>query len=96
MLWVDNLVVPEQARNRFTAGVFINFLLDARNGAALSNYTRFATPNRAAVPLVDSALTADPAIFPPPEVRARLEILRDLGPAARGYDAVWTRVMAGR
>jgi spermidine/putrescine transport system substrate-binding protein len=96
LLWTDNLVIPVGARNRYTAEVFVNFLLDARNGAALSNYTRFATPNRAALPLVDSALTADPAIYPPPDVRARLEILRDLGADARLYDAVWTRVMAGR
>jgi spermidine/putrescine transport system substrate-binding protein len=96
LLWTDNLVIPVGARNRYTAEVFVNFLLDAGNGATLSNYTRFATPNRAAFPLVDSGLTADPAIYPPPEVRARLEILRDLGADARLYDAVWTRVMAGR
>lgn len=95
-LWIDNLVIPVEARSRYTAEVFVNFLLDPGNGAALSNYTRFATPNRAAVPLVDSALTTDPALYPPAEVRARLEILRDLGADARRYDAVWTRVMAGR
>jgi len=50
----------------------------------------------AALNVARSALTADPAIYPPPEVRARLEILRDLGADARLYDAVWTRVMAGR
>jgi spermidine/putrescine transport system substrate-binding protein len=71
-------------------------VLDAEHGAALSNYTRFATPNHAALPMVDSALRNDPAIFPAAEVRARLEILRDLGAEARLYDAVWTRVMAGR
>jgi spermidine/putrescine transport system substrate-binding protein len=96
LLWVDNLTVPSGARSRYTAHVFINFLLDAANGAALSNHTRFATPNRASVPLVDSTLTGDPAIYPAADVRARLEILRDLGPGARAYDAVWTRVMAGR
>jgi spermidine/putrescine transport system substrate-binding protein len=95
-IWTDNMVVPVRARSRYTAGVFINFVLDARNGADLTNYTRFASPNRAALPYVDSALTADPAVFPPPAARARLEVLRDLGAATRLYDAVWTRVMAGR
>ena len=96
MFWTDNMVIPVRARSRYTAEVFINFVLDAEHGAALSNYTRFATPNHAALPMVDSALRNDPAIFPAAEVRARLEILRDLGAEARLYDAVWTRVMAGR
>jgi spermidine/putrescine transport system substrate-binding protein len=96
LLWIDNLVIPVRARSRYTAEVFVNFLLDGQNGATLSNYTRFATPNRTALPLVDTTLTADPAIYPPPAIRARLEILRDLGADARLYDAVWTRVMAGR
>jgi spermidine/putrescine transport system substrate-binding protein len=95
-IWTDNMVVPVRARSRYTAEVFINFVLDARNGATLTNYTRFASPNRAALPYVDSALTADPAVFPPPAARGQLEVLRDLGAATRLYDAVWTRVLAGR
>lgn len=94
-LWTDNMVIPVRAPSRYTAEVFINFVLDAHQGAALANYTRFATPNAAALPYVDSVLVADPAVYPPPDVRRRLTVLRDLGPAARLYDAVWTRVMAG-
>jgi spermidine/putrescine transport system substrate-binding protein len=94
-IWTDNMVIPVRARSRYTAHVFINFVLDARNGAELTNYTRFASPNRAALPYVEAALTADPAVFPPPGARARLEALRDLGAATRLYDALWTRVMAG-
>ena len=39
---------------------FINYILDAKVGAALTNYTYYNTPNEAAVPMLDEALTELP------------------------------------
>lgn len=96
ILWTDNLAVPARAPAYYTAQVFINFLLDARIGARLSNFTRYASPNRAAWPYLDEALRRDPAVYPPDYVLQRLEVLRDVGPARVLYDRIWTRLRAAR
>jgi len=36
----------------------------------------------------------DPVVFPPEEVRSRLEYLKDLGPDIVLYDQIWTEVKA--
>jgi spermidine/putrescine transport system substrate-binding protein len=52
-IWMDNLAIPVDAPNPYTAEIFINYLLDAEIGAQLSNYTYYFTPNLAAEPLLD-------------------------------------------
>lgn len=93
-IWVDNLAIPARAPHRELAEDFINFLLDARIGARISNFTQFATPNRAAREFIRPEDLRNPAIYPPPEMMARLEFLRDLGGRTRLYDQVWTQVKA--
>jgi spermidine/putrescine transport system substrate-binding protein len=94
ILWTDNLAVPKGAPHRYAAAVFINFLLDAEVGARLSNFTRYASPNAAALPKIDPALRADRSIYPDSATMARLQILRDVGPARALYDRIWTRLRA--
>lgn len=96
ILWTDNLAVPARAPGRYTAEIFINFLLDPGIGARLSNYTRYASPNAAAMPFIDEALRADRAVYPDSAVLERLEVLRDVGPARALYDRIWTRLRAGQ
>ena len=48
-----------------TAQAFINFLLDAENGAALTNWNFYASPNAAAEEFIDAEILEDPAIYPP-------------------------------
>lgn len=93
-IWVDNLAIPARAPHRELAEDFIDFLLDARIGARISNFTQFATPNRAAREFIRAEDLRNPAIYPPPEMMARLEFLQDLGGRARLHDQVWTQVKA--
>ncbi len=93
-IWLDNLAVLAKAPHRDLAERFINFLLDAKVGAQLSNFTQFATPNKAARPFLKPEALKNPAIYPPPEVMARLEFLEDLGANTRLYDEVWTQIKA--
>lgn len=95
IVWTDNLAIPRGAPNRLLAEVFINFILDAEVGARLSRFTFYATPNAAALPLVDPELLADRSIYPEPAVLEKLEFLRELGPAREVYDRIWTRLRAG-
>ena len=43
-----------------------------------------------------AGIRANPAIFPPPVVLARTELIEDLGEATALYDRLWTEVKASR
>ena len=73
--WVDHMAVPVTSRRPCSAHSFIDFILEPRNGAEAANYSKVATPNLAALQYVLPELAANPSVYPPPEVRDRLELL---------------------
>jgi spermidine/putrescine transport system substrate-binding protein len=91
-IWLDNLAVLARAPHRDLAEQFINFLLDGAVGARISNFTQFGTPNKAARPFIRPADLRNPAIYPSPEMMAKLEFLEDLGARTRLYDEIWTYI----
>ena len=93
-IWTDALVVLKRGPSQDLAYRFIDFLLRPENAAELAAYTRYATPVAQAIPLLPEEMRQDPIVFPPEEVRARLEYLKDLGPEIALYDRVWTEVKA--
>jgi len=52
-LWIDNMAVPANAEHPCTAFTFMNYLLDAENGATLTNWNYYGSPNEAALPMID-------------------------------------------
>jgi spermidine/putrescine transport system substrate-binding protein len=92
IIWVDNLAVPAKAPHRDAAEKFINFILDAKIGAQLSNFNQYATPNKAAKEFVAPEDLKNPAIYPAPEMMAKLQFVNDLGDQNRMYDEIWTQV----
>lgn len=91
-IWQDNLAVLAKAPHKDLAEKFVNYVLDGPVGARISNFTQFATPNKAARPFLNPDDLKNPAIYPPPEVMAKLEFLEDVGANARLYDEVWTQI----
>jgi spermidine/putrescine-binding protein len=89
--WVDTIAILADAPHPCTAHTFINFILDAENGAALTNWTYYASPNAAAEEFIVEDILEDPAIYPPEEVLAELEFLRDTGDAEILYNDLFTR-----
>jgi spermidine/putrescine-binding protein len=62
--WVDTIAIPFDAPHPCSAHTFINWLLTAEHGAALTNWNYYSTPNEAALDLLDEDLVAfltDPA-----------------------------------
>jgi spermidine/putrescine transport system substrate-binding protein len=75
--WVDNMAIPFDAPHPCTAHAFINFLLDAENGAALSNWNYYPSPNAAAEEFIDPEVRDDPRVYPPDT--SKLEFIADTG-----------------
>jgi spermidine/putrescine transport system substrate-binding protein len=94
-IWVDNLAVTRSAPNSELAHAFINYILDAKVGAQLSNYNQYATPNKASMEFISAEDRANTAIYPTAEMMSKLDFSKDLGADSRIYDALWTAVKAG-
>jgi spermidine/putrescine-binding protein len=77
--WVDTMAIPTSAEHPCTAQTFINFMLDAENGAELTNYNYYASPNEAAEEFIYPEILEDPSIYPLPETMEILEFFEDLG-----------------
>ncbi|HVR79087.1 MAG TPA: spermidine/putrescine ABC transporter substrate-binding protein [Acidimicrobiia bacterium] len=75
-LWIDNMAIPANAEHPCTALTFINFLLDAQNGAALTNYNYYGSPNEAALEFVEPEVVE---FYDDTEAAANLEVIEDTG-----------------
>jgi spermidine/putrescine transport system substrate-binding protein len=91
-IWLDSLVILANAPNKALAEKFLDFCLDPEIAARISNFTQFSTPNLAARAKIQPALLNNSAIYPPPDVMAKLEFLSDLGANLRLYDEIWTQI----
>ncbi len=91
----DCLCIPRGAPRPDNAHRFINFMLDAKNGAEISNTIMYPTPNAAALALMPDSYRNNTAIFPPPEAMARCEYARFEGlKRSQLYDETLTRIFA--
>lgn len=76
ILWMDNIAIPEISENKYTAEVFINFLLDAEISKKITDYSPGSNPNAAARELMDSEELDNPAAYPDiPEKAVYFEVL---------------------
>lgn len=80
-LWTDNMAITANAEHPCTAHTFINYIMDAENGAQLTNWTYYASPNEAAEEFILEEILEDPAIYPDDETFALLEAIEDTGDA---------------
>lgn len=94
IIWVDVMLIPAKAPNTQAAHQFINYIMDPKVGAQLSNFNRYATPNKMSLPMITPADRKNPAIYPSPQVMKTLEYLVDVGQHTRLYDEAWTSVKA--
>jgi spermidine/putrescine transport system substrate-binding protein len=69
----DCLCIPKGAPRPDNAHRFINFILDAQNGAEIYNTIKYPTPNAAALALMPASYRDNPVIFPSPQVMASCE-----------------------
>jgi putrescine transport system substrate-binding protein len=96
IVWFDLLAIPADAPNPDNAHALIDYLLRPEVAARITNHTYFANGNRASFALQDEAISGDPAIYPPPEVMARL--FPNPVKAAdyvRARNRLWTQIKTG-
>ncbi|NNF53171.1 MAG: spermidine/putrescine ABC transporter substrate-binding protein [Acidimicrobiales bacterium] len=90
--WIDNMAIPFDAPHPCTAHTFINWLLDGEQGAALSNWNYYGTPNSASIDLLDEELNAfltDPTVLTGGQ--ETLESIIDTGDFETNYADAFSR-----
>lgn len=94
--WYDMMYIPADAPHPDNAYLFIDFMLRPENAARASNFIGYANGNRSATPLVDPAITSDPAIYPDAETMQRLESTVVHPPKLeRRRSRTWTKIKTG-
>jgi spermidine/putrescine transport system substrate-binding protein len=93
-IWQDNMAVPVNAPNPYTAMVFMNYTQYPDIAAQDAAYVGYATPNAAAKQFIDPDTLADPGIYPSAEVAKHLQWIEDVGDALGLYDRIWTEFKA--
>jgi len=93
---VDDLVIPEGATEIALAHAFINFLHNPEVAAENTAFLKYLCPNKDAYPLLGEELRTNPGIFMAPELRARSEIIADLGDSLALYIKVWDEIKAAK
>lgn len=91
VLALDSMVLHSSGPRPDLAHRFINFMLDGKNSAALTNLIGSGNPNRDALQYIEPDIARNPAIFPVSV--ARLEMLRDLDRHQRRVlSRLWTEI----
>ena len=92
LLWNDTLVIPANRSNKFTAELFLNFLMRADINAIVVNENIFPTPNEAAYEFIDPEILKNPLIYPPNKDLVNAELILPLSTQGQQlYDEIWER-----
>jgi len=93
VLALDSMVLHKSGPRPGLALRFMDFMLEGRNSAELTNLIGSGNPNLDALHYIKPEIAQDPAIFPDAQHLARLEMLRDLDRNQRRIlSRMWTRV----
>ena len=96
LMWFDMMAIPADAPNPDAAHKFINFILDAENMAAASNYVYFANGNLASQEFLVEDVIGDTAIYPDEETLKTLYTPIPLDPKTqRTVTRLWTKLKSG-
>ncbi|WP_407314318.1 polyamine ABC transporter substrate-binding protein [Pseudomonas sp. nanlin1] len=96
-LWFDMLAIPRDAKNVKEAHAFINYLLDPKVIAQVSDAVGYANPNPKAGALMDQAVFTDESVYPPQAVLDKLYVNAELPPKVqRLMTRSWTTIKSGK
>jgi spermidine/putrescine transport system substrate-binding protein len=95
VLALDNMVIHKSAPRPDLAHQFINFMLDGKNSAELTNLIGSGSPNAEAMKTIKPDIAKNTAIFPDKATLAKLEMLKDLDSKKRRLrNKIWTEIRA--
>ena len=95
-MWFDQMAIPVDAPNPEGAHAFLNFIMDAQNMAAASNYVYYANGNLASQDFLAEDVIGDPAIYPDEAAMANTFTTTPYAPKVqRVVTRLWTKIKSG-
>ena len=96
LMWFDQMAIPVDAPNPEGAHMFLNFIMDAQNMAAASNYVYYANGNKASQEFLVEDVIGDTAIYPDAAALEKLYTTTPFPPREqRSLTRLWTKVKSG-
>ena len=96
MIWFDMMAIPVDAPHPENAYAFLDYLMEPKVIAGVSNVVGQANANAASLPYVGEVLRNDPSIYPTSEVFKRLHPDKPWPPEmTREVARAWTRIKTG-
>lgn len=95
--WFDMMAIPADAPHPENAYKFLNYIMEPKVAADISNYVWYANANKASYDMVDDEVKNDPGIYPPADVMKKLFATRAHTPQyTRALTRAWTRIKTGQ
>jgi putrescine transport system substrate-binding protein len=96
MAWWDTLAIPTGAPNLEGAYAYINFVLQPKQMAGITNLTKYGNAVPASTPEVTEDLRTNPIVFPSDAEKARLYAIGPISTAAdRARNRLWVKIKTG-
>lgn len=96
LMWFDQMAIPADAPNKEAAHKFLNFIMDAQNMAAASNYVYYANGNLASQEFLVEDVIGDTAIYPDEATLSNLYTVDAYPPKVqRVVTRLWTKIKSG-
>jgi spermidine/putrescine-binding protein len=93
-VWTDCLAIPKSAPHTAAAHAFINYLLDAKVAAEITEQTGYATTNQAATAYLKPQMVQDKIRYPDDQTFARCEWFLARGATSQLLDRYWSEIKA--
>jgi len=96
LMWFDQMAIPVDAPNPDGAHKFLNFIMDAQNMAAASNYVYYANGNKASQEFLVEDVIGDTAIYPDEATLENLFTTSSWDPKVQRFATrLWTKIKSG-
>jgi len=92
VVWVDNGAITKKAKHPNAAHAFINYYLNAKIGARITNWTYYGSPNKAAEEHINDEILDNKSIYPDDKTMNKLEYIQNIGQATQMYSRAWTEI----
>ncbi len=93
-IFCDDFAIPKGADNIELAHKFIDYFHRPEVAAANIEYVYYLCPNTGAYDLLSEEIKSDPVVFIDPVIKAKSEIIDDVGEALAIYTRMWDEIKA--
>ncbi len=95
-MWFDMLAIPKDSKHKDAAHKMLNYLMEPKVIADVTNYVTYGNPNPASKAFVEPDIANDPGVFPSEETMKKLFVFKELPSKLKRYiTREWSRIKSG-